>query len=159
MKFLAHVSPPSPIKTSESRQISLVYAFLLVVMVLAQLFAYEKFPDLIAAYELPGGIVTAHLVAALLVISSVFALPFLLRMSVSPLMRFVSMACGWIVPTIWIVLGNSLTVFHPTIANVGLLGARVTLLPGIWVLCVAIALLVMAAWASWGMWPQMPHRK
>lgn len=159
MKFLAHVSTPPEAKTTDSKRVALVYAGLLIVMVLGQLFAYEKFPALLEAYQLSGGIVTAHVLAATLVISAVFALPFLLRMNTSLLMRYVSMVCGWLVAAIWLVLGWALVLGNPAVANVGLLGAKIQLEAGIWVLCVPIAMAILAMWSSWGMWPGTRHSR
>ncbi len=159
MKFLARVSVAPEAKSAETKKIALVYAGLLTLMVLGQLFAYEKFPALLEAYQLPGGVATAHLLAAVIVISEVFALPFLLRMKTSPLMRYKSMACSWLIAVIWLTLGIILTFANPAVANVGLLGAKMQLEPGIWALCVPIGMVILSIWASWGMWPHTLRKK
>ena len=86
----ALAEPAGKPKTDNIRMIALLLAVILLVMVLAQLFSFEKFVPLIEKFGFPGGEAMAVLVAGVIVISEVFTLPFLLRMRLSPLMRLFS---------------------------------------------------------------------
>ena len=122
-------------------------------MVVGQLFSFEKFIPLIESFGLPGGHGTATAIAGIIVVSEVFALPFLLRMWVSPLLRSMSMVLGWVAPFAWIVLAVWLNVTASAAGNVGIFGTKVVLPVGWWIVCYAVALAILSAWASWGMWP------
>lgn len=132
---------------------SLFYAVLLVVMVVAQLFTFESFLELIGSFGLPGGLVTAYVVGAVLIAAQVFALPFLLRMSLSPAFRMLSLLLAGLVADIWLVLTLWLAITQPAVTNVGFLGTVVEVMPGWWAVCIAVAFGILATWAAWGMWP------
>ena len=92
------------------------YAALITVMVVGQLFNFEDFIPAIGELQLPGMEAYAAVIAAIVVITEVFALPFLLRMSLSPLMRWVSLVCsvlvaiGWLKLSILAVMSDGVTV-------------------------------------------------
>ena len=150
--FAKATEAPEP-KSQDVKRIAVFYALLLLIFALAQLFTFDKLLVLIGEFGLPGGAGTAYLIGSLLVVSEVFALPFLLRMPLSPLFRWFSMflsllAAGlWIFLTTWLVLTDSLVV------TVGFLGTLVNVMPGWWAVLVSVALGILAVWASWGMWP------
>ena len=146
---------PAPIpKSKDVKRISLFFAGVLVVMAVAQLFTFEEFLVLVEGFGLPGGAVFAHLFTAILITAEVFALPFLLRMSLSPLFRWVSMISGWIVALLWIFITFWLAVNPGYVTNVGFLGTIAEMMPGWWAVFMSIALGILATWASWGMWPK-----
>ena len=153
MKLLRKTTPASKPRTKESRQIAYSYAFLLIVLVLCQLFTFDKFITLLQSFAFPGGDMMAHLVASIIVVSEVFALPFLLELNLSPLMRVVSMVFGWIAPLLWFKLALWLIFSVNTATNTGLLGTVVGIVPGWWMVYITVALGLIAAWASWGLWP------
>ena len=153
MSLFAIATPAPTPKTTNSRYVALLYAGLLIVMALGQLFGFEDFIPLIGEFGLPGGYGTATLVACLLVVSQVFAVPFLVGMQLSPLMRIVSMVAGWAAAGLWLVLTIWVTAMGTGAHSIGFLGEKVPLPPGAWAVFVAVALGVLAAWASWGMWP------
>lgn len=130
-----------------------VYAGILVVMAVGQLYSFEKFIPLIEGYSLPGGAGTATLVACLLVTFAVFALPFLLRMPLSPLMRWVSLVSSIAVALLWALLGIIAILSSNSMANSGLLGVKVEVPFGAIQLLWSVALLLLAAWSAWGLWP------
>ena len=149
---------PQKPKTSEARQVALMYAVLLTVMAVAQLFSFDEFVPLLATYGLPGGEAGAMVMATAMVVATVAALPFLLGMRLSLLMRVVSMGCGWLVPVLWLV---TTVAAMGTSASWGLLGTVVTLPVGGWSICAVAGMAILAAWASWGQWPHLdrPHKK
>lgn len=140
-------------RTKESEQIAYAYAAVLVALVLCQLFTFDGFLSLLSGFDLPGGEVAARLTGSIIVVIEVFALPFLLGMNLSPLMRIISMVLGWLVPLAWLKLSFWLIITSSAASNIGFLGTLVRVTPGWWAVFVCLALGIMAAWASWGMWP------
>lgn len=140
-------------KTETAKQVAVLYAVVLTAMAVAQLFTFEAFIDLVASYNLPLEGVVVFLVAPLLVVVQVFALPFLLRMALSPAFRWVSMVCGWLAALLWFSISLWIVVTSQPIDTVGLLGTAVPLAPGWWAVLISAAFGILAAWASWGMWP------
>lgn len=134
------------------RNTAWVYAGVLVVMAVAQLFAFEKFVPLMDDYWLPGGYGTATLVASIVVFIEVFALPFLLRMYVSDGMRWFSLACSVLVPLIWLRLALYSTFAQESLKNGGLLGTKVAVSSDVQLL-VASLLLVVSLYVVHGLWP------
>ncbi|MFZ2125182.1 MAG: hypothetical protein WA087_03200 [Candidatus Saccharimonadales bacterium] len=159
MKFFVEAVPARTPKTREVKQVAYLYAAILVVFVLAQLFTFDDFLRLVTSFYIPGGKAASYFLASLIVSAEVLALPFLLGMSASPLMRIISMVLGWIVPAIWIFFAVWLNVTINAVLNIGYLGTVVNLMPGWWAVCFGVAMAILAAWASWGMWPFDTPRK
>lgn len=153
MNVFAKTTPAEVPKSKESEWVAYAYAAILVILALCQLFTLDKFLPLLSDFSLPGGEVTARLTGSIIVISEVLALPFLLQMRLSPLMRVVSMVLGWIVPIAWLKLSLWLMLTVNAVSNIGFLGTLVAITPGWWAVFVSLALGILAAWASWGMWP------
>jgi hypothetical protein len=153
MNILVKATLAKKAKTKDSQKIAYMYAVILVVFVVAQLFTFDKFLPLLEDFALPGGAPIAHLFGGLLVASGVFALPFLLGFKLSPLMRVTSMFLGWLVPLMWFFLTLWLVLTTNSATNVGFLGTIVKLMPGWWAVFISIALGILAAWSSWGLWP------
>jgi hypothetical protein len=159
MTIFATATPSTIPKTKNVKQVATFYAGVLVVMSVAQLFTFESFLKLMTSFEFPGGIKYAYFLTALLVVAEVFALPFLLRMALSPAFRFLSMLCGWLVALIWAKLTIWMVLVNTPINNVGFFGTVINVTPGWWAAFISIAFGLMAAWASWGMWPKFTYRK
>jgi len=140
-------------RTSESQKIAYIYAAILVIFALTQLFTFDKFLILVESFGLPGGDIVARLFVGIIVTSEVLALPFLLGLNLSQLMRFVSMVLGWAVPLAWLKVTLWLLFTTNSVSNIGLLGTTISLIPGWWLVFVSIALGLLSAWASWGLWP------
>jgi hypothetical protein len=157
MNILVKVTPAKKAKTKDSQKIAYAYAAILVILVVAQLFTFDKFLLLLEDFAFPGGIPVAHLFGGLFVAGEVFALPFLLGFKLSPLMRATSMALGWLVPLMWFFVTLWLVFSTNSATNVGFLGTVVKLMPGWWAVFVSIALGILAAWSSWGLWPFENH--
>ncbi len=145
-------------KSRNAGYMSLLYAAVLVIFVVAQLFSFSEFLVLLQGFSLPGGSILAYFAATLLVTAEVFALPFLLSMKLSVAMRFLSMFMGWVVALMWIFITLWLNINVSDATNVGFLGTVVELVPGWWAFCVSLALAILSIWASWGMWP-LVHKK
>jgi len=146
-------------KTKNIQRAALFYAAILIVMIVAQLFTFEEFVPLVVSFDFPGGDALAHFDAAFIIVAELLALPFLLRMSVSPAFRWVSMIAGWFVAATWLKFTVWLVVSGSIIHNVGFLGTAVEMTPGWWAIFASIILGILTSWASWGMWPRQNHAK
>lgn len=145
---------PAPIpKTSRVNTIALLYAILLVILAVAQLYSFDEFIELFPTYGVFISETLTYLLAPLLIVLEVFALPFLLRMRLSPAFRFVSMVSGWLVALLWLLVSVWILFAVPQAVTAGFLGTVVELVPGWWTALFSISLGILAAWASWGMWP------
>lgn len=144
-KIVATPAPNS--RTTAGRNAAWVYAGALTLLAVTQLFAFEKFIPLMDSYWLPGGHGTGTLAACLLVVLEVLAVPFLLRMPLSPLMRYVSKWCGLVVPLVWAILATYALLKNYSLTNGGMLGAEVKL-PLAGQLVVSIGLFVLAIYAT-----------
>jgi len=153
MKILAKATSAKKPKTRESQNVAYIYAAILVILALTQLFTFDKFLVLLESFWLPGGKTVAYLLGSGIVVCEVLALPFLLRLKLSPLMRITCMVLGWMVPIIWLLLTIWLLSTINAISNIGFFGTTVELMPGWWAIFVCIAIAILAAWASWGLWP------
>lgn len=103
--------------------LSLTYglATVITVMVTAQLMTYDRFVPILENYQL-GTTAATKSFAAILVISAVVALPFLLRMSLSLLMRMMSASFLLIFSMLWLFLALWDNLTHPPTIGSGLLG-------------------------------------
>jgi len=159
MTVFAKATPGTKPKTENVRTIALFYAGVLVVFALTQLFSFDKLYSLFESFWLPGGERFTHLLAAIVVIAEVLALPFLLQMRLSKAMRVLSMAFGWLVPALWLFISLWIMLTVNAIHNVGFLGTVLPLEPGWWAVLFSVALGILSIWASWGMWPFKPRKK
>lgn len=153
MSILPKASLALPAKSKESQQVATFYAAVLVVMAVAQLFSFEDFIKLIPTFDLPLGGLWPYAVAPLLVTAEVFAIPFLLRMALSPAFRIVSMVMGWAAAAGWFLVSLWVVSTAQPVDTVGFLGTAITLMPGWWAVYLSVAMGILAAWASWGLWP------
>ncbi len=146
-------------KSANVRSVAILYAGILVVFAVAQLFGFDEFQLLVQSFWLPGGAPFAHFIAAFIIVCEVFALPFLLNMRVSTAMRVVSMVLGWIVSVLWLAISLWLQLTTNAVSNIGFLGTHVHLMPGWWTVLFSIAIGILAVWSSWGMWPLVKRGK
>jgi len=140
-------------RTRDSKRIAIFYAGILAVMAIAQLFTFDTFLELVKTFGFAGGVGYAYFLAAFLVVAEVFALPFLLRMPLSPAFRWVSMVLGWIAAAIWIKITIWLVTQGSAVVSVGFLGTLVDIMPSWWVVFMSLTFGILAAWSAWGLWP------
>lgn len=152
IRFSQATKPPLP-KSSRAVRVALLYASVLVVFAVAQLFSFEKFLPLVRDFALPGGRPVAYFLAAFIVTLEVFALPYLLRMQLSLTMRLLSMVMGWLVPLLWVGIALWLMLTGSTVTNIGFFGDVIVYAPGWLSVAVGLVLGGMAACVSRGMWP------
>lgn len=158
MVTFARTTPPPKVKNSKTPFVALALAGLCIVMAVGQLYAFEEFVPLLTSFGLGGGEARATVIASLLVTGEVFALPFLLRMHVSPLMRIVSMVAGWLVSITWIYITVSVALSVNAVNDAGFLGGALALPFGWWSVAYVVLLALLTAWVSWKMWPSLRIR-
>ena len=144
---IAH-SPTTPLSPIAISFIWLLAA-VMIVMATAQLMTYEKFVPLIQDYQLLHDPAFGKVFAALIVITEVMTLPFLLRMNLSPLLRIVS-ACSliltgsaWLTLGIWHIVDSSAAVSAGVFGSIlqHSIGADITAVYGFILLLVSITAL------------------
>ena len=134
---------------------ALYLALFFVVASVVQLVGFEDFPDIIASYGLPIDPSFATVIAATIVSLEVLAVPFLLTMKLSPLMRALSAASGLLVLLFWLTIGLWQNLASPSIENAGLFGSLVTVPQGWWLVSYMVALLVLFGFTVWAMTPHI----
>lgn len=150
MKLKFAKATPAPQPTNRALLwVPYLLAALTTVMLLGQLLSFERFVPVIGSYFLPGSDFVTRLAAASIVLSELFALPFWLRMNLSPLARVASMVSGFVFVAIWTFLGVWALVNNLTLANCGCFGAFLPQPFGWWVLLENTVLLGLIAWAAY----------
>jgi len=153
MSIFVKVTPAGIPRTEQTKQISIIYAGVLVVFAVSQLFTFDEFLEYFPSLGLPFGDGFTYSLAAVIIAAEVFALPFLLRMSLSPAFRWLSMILGWFVALFWFLLSLWVIFSSPTIQNIAFVGGLTELMPGWWAVFASLSLGIMAAWSAWGLWP------
>ncbi len=127
MKSMKIVSSYGPKRTKRTHAAALVTAGILVVLLVSQLFGYEDFASVLGILMPYNDNSLLKVTAAAVVIAELLALPYLLGMYLSPLMRLVSAGFGAGVTVFW--LFTCLTNSHAT--NSGLFSTSFELQGGI----------------------------
>jgi hypothetical protein len=140
-------------RTANSATISILYAVLLVIFAVTQLFTFEEFLVYIQSVNLPFSDTINYAFAPLLIVAEVFAIPFLLRMRLSPAFRYLSLGLGFVVAILWVFLSSWVVLSGVSVDSIGFLGTLVTLMPGWWAIFISLSLGILAAWSAWGLWP------
>lgn len=153
MKQLIKSTFPSKPKTTESKWAAYLFAGILMLFALGQLFTFDEFVTLLGSYNFIGGTATAKVIGSVFVICEVFALPFLLGMRLSKLARVVSMFLGWLSVAGWLLIALWLNLTSNSVQNIGILGTKIQLTPGWWDVSFMVAIGLLAVWSSWGLWP------
>ncbi len=143
---------PKP-RNPNIKQLSILLAGIYTVFAVTQLFSFEDFTVLTGSFDLFNNDVLSSVLASLIVVSEVFALPYLLRIKVSRLMRVFSMVCGWIVAATWLKISLWLVLTVNAVPSLGLFGGLVDVEPGWWAVFFNLSLVILNIWIAWGMWP------
>lgn len=147
--FVSSTVPPR-LKTKNIQSISILYASALVLLALLQLFHFEEFPGRLEDTGIASGF--APLLATFIVVAEVLALPFALRVHLSPAFRIVSMMVGWLVCVKLLAVAIIENVTSPGGYD-AVFGTTLPFPIGGWAICATLALCVLAGWTAWGMWP------
>ena len=144
--MLARTTPPTP-RLPRIQSAAWLAAGMLIVMLVAQLFTYESFASVLSVVLPFNDSVLVTIASAKVVVLELLALPFLLNMRLSRLMRFVSAACAIVISVFWffIVLTNA----H--VSNSALFGDTLKLPGGavaaIWAAILLGALIYVCMWS------------
>ncbi|MFC2369615.1 MAG: hypothetical protein ACFNMB_00090 [Candidatus Saccharimonas sp.] len=135
-QFIASIFPPTIFK-KRAQYAALAAGFWTIIIMLAQLFRFEKFPKTLEPLGIGGGTIAAIAIVLLEFIS----LPFLLSMSrLGRLGRRISGACTLLAPGVWLMISAAVLMSGGQ-GKVSLFGA-VAALPGV------VSLLLSGAWLA-----------
>jgi len=157
--MLAKTTDAPKLKNPNIKQLSILLAGLYTVYAVTQLFSFEDFTLLTTSFNLFGSAVLSTVLASLIVVGEVFALPYLLRIRVSPLMRVFSMICSWSVALVWLTVSLWLVSTVNAVPSLGLFGGLLDVEPGLWAVFFSLSLVILNVWIAWGMWPLSGRRK
>ncbi len=144
MKYIV-ATPPPKLRDEKLYRFALVYAVLIVLCMLGQLFRFDHIISAVVDENMFGGQLGVVFWTVLAVVQ-LFALPFLLRLHMSQLMRLVSVIAALLVPLFWAgLLGWQLSVSSQTL---GVFGTEVTQLNVWWVTGILIIVALVGASAS-----------
>ena len=141
-QFIASIFPPTIFK-KRAQYAALAAGFWTIVVMLAQLFRFEKFPKTLE----PLGIGDGTIVAIAIVLLEFISLPFLLSMPrLSELEQRISGVCVLLTPSVWLVISAAVLMSSGQ-EKVSLFGA-VAALPGVASLLLSGAWLAAAAYLT-----------
>lgn len=129
-------------------------ALVFTVLSLAQLFTFEHFGEVTLGYGLPGGLVVATILAFLLPVTEILALPYLLSMRLHAKLYVVSRVSVIVTGSLWVCVALWTNLTGNTDTNAGIFGATLYT-PNQWAYIVFVLLLL---WASWLMYVAKPQR-
>lgn len=132
--------------------IAVIYAAVLVVLAVAQLFSFEEFTKILPPLLISLGGVTAAAAAPVIVALEVGSIPFLLRMSLSTAFRWLCLLCSWLVPFFWLALSLGNLMGGGNDLSVGLLGDIIAV-KGWVALAASLILALLSALATYSLWP------
>ena len=145
-QFIASIFPPTIFK-KYTQYVALAAGFWTIIIMLAQLFRFEKFPKTLESLGIGDGAIAAIAIVLLEFIS----LPFLLSMPrLGRLGRRISGACVLLAPSVWLAI-SAVVLMSGGQGKVSLFGA-VAALPGVVSLLLSGAWLAAAAYLTAKLW-------
>ncbi len=130
-------------------------AMVMLVLIVMQLFRFERYPDLIATFRIPGSMTVAWLIAIALPLLEIASLPYLLSMKVHDRVRRWSKRAVIVTGAAWLALSVWVAVQMNTSVESGIFGATLTTSSGWWMVAFAVLLL----WSGWLVTRELPTRK
>ena len=132
-QFIASIFPPTIFK-KRAQYAALAAGFWTIIIMLAQLFRFEKFPKTLESLGIGDGTI----VAIAIVLLEFISLPFLLSMPrLSKLERQISGACTLLAPGVWLMISAAVLMSSEQ-GKVSLFGGVVSLLlTGVWLAAAA----------------------
>lgn len=133
MSFLSHTD----------QLVSLYVALFFVMIVVLQLFTFETFPEVLASYDFVIPMGAYQLLASIVVVLEVLAIPFVLGMKLRPVVGLLSQIAGGMVILGWLSAGLYQAMTSTVIENVGLYGTALSLPQGWWLVSYMLGLAVI----------------
>ena len=128
-----------PHRSRSAQVAALAAAAIIVVMLLGQLFGFEDFASVLGTVMPFNDMPLSSTLAAGLVLVELLALPYLLAMYLSPLMRALSATAALAVALFWLIV--CLTNAHAS--NIGMLSSTFTIHGGLVAVAIAFVLFVL----------------
>lgn len=153
-QYILDIFPPEFHKnTAYWRGFTLGIAYL--VMLVAQLFSYEDFAEVVAGYGLPGGMVTVVFLAALIPLLGFLSLPYLFSMKLHKRWRTIGRVAVIVLPSLWLLITLATNISMSGPISIGLFGASIPTPNGWWMVMFAGLLL----WSAVLVVQELPERK
>jgi len=153
MSFFVKTTPAPKPRTINSLKVSILYAIILTAAAVLMLFNFEDFLAYIQSLNLPFGTGLNYAFLPLMVVSQVFALPYLLRMDLSPAFRYVSLFLGLLAAALFIFLASWVVLSVQPHSTARSSTSLMSILPGFYAIFITLAIGVLAIWSAWGLWP------
>ena len=153
MSFFVKTTPAPKPRTINSLKVSILYAIILTAAAVLMLFNFEDFLTYIQSLNLPFGTGLNYAFLPLMVVSQVFALPYLLRMDLSPAFRYVSLFLGLLAAALFIFLASWVVLSVQPHSTARSSTSLMSILPGFYAIFITLAIGVLAIWSAWGLWP------
>ncbi len=144
MKQLVRAIFPKEFFDSPEYFRALWLAGLYVVLVVMQLFRFEKLLPIVESFRLPGGTIVAAAVTVLLPLLEIAALPYLLSMRISERVWRISRVAVLSVPLLLFAVYSYLELVGNKLVESGLFGATISLYYGWWALLLVTMLVISA---------------
>jgi hypothetical protein len=152
MRHHARALFPPEFHTNPAHFQALGLAAVYTVLLLSQLFTFEDFRGVTNGFGLPGGGITASVLAFALPVVQAMALPYLLSMKLSRRLHAVSRACTLLAPALWLAIALWTNLSGNNLTSLGIFGATLYT-PNEWW---SILMLALMSWAAWLMYVATP---
>ena len=130
-----------------TRSLGLVMVFVFTVILLTQLYTFDRFPGVISsALGLP--VEVASVICGVIVLAELLSLPFLLNIPLSTLMRVLSVLLGFVVLGFWAYVSLIMRNTFDPLRNTGIAGDTVIIPGGWWFVYYLAGLIVIYVWYS-----------
>ena len=132
---------PADFKHNPAYWRAFTLGIVMLVLATTQLFQFEDFPGVITAMGLPGGVVAAGILAALLPLFEIASLPYLLSMKITQRVRSMCMWSAAVAAGLWVLLTLQTNLTAGMSAQSGIFGATLATRSGWWSVIFAVLLL------------------
>lgn len=143
IKF-ATATKPAPIRSRTILYISYALGLGTAAMAVAQMVSFEEFIEAFRQYKFGNETLTVAIAIGIITLE-VFAVPFLLRLSLSRAARFVSAGFALLLPYAWTALTVHAFVANATVDNAGYFGGFLRLHVGTFALIFDLAWMIVTA--------------
>lgn len=131
--------------------------FVYVTMAILQLFTYETFHEVTLSFGFPGGNATAIVLAVLIPLAEIMALPYLLSMKLPPKVYAVSRASVLVAAGLWVLVACWTNITGNNQDSLGIFGSTLYT-PNQWWSVIFVGLIAWAAWLIYSAKPRRAHR-